>query len=72
MGRLERIRKDIFEGKMDIELYNLSDDPQETTNVAEEYPVIVEKIREIMKLAHRQPVNDRFRISQLGDSVAVQ
>ncbi|MEZ4999411.1 MAG: hypothetical protein R2727_01585 [Bacteroidales bacterium] len=43
MGRLERIRKDIFEGKMDIELYNLSDDPQETTNVAEEYPVIVEK-----------------------------
>ena len=46
------INDDIFE------LYNLKEDISEENNIAEEYPDIVEKIREIMKEAHTP--NERF------------
>jgi arylsulfatase A-like enzyme len=35
-----------------IELYNLATDPSETKNVADKNPVIVKKIKELMKEAH--------------------
>jgi arylsulfatase A len=35
-----------------IELYDLDNDPSEQTNIAREYPDVVEKITEIMSSAH--------------------
>ena len=68
MGDWKGIRKNIFKGNMDIELYNLKDDISEQMNLAEEYPEIVEKIREIMIEARIPPDLERFKIKELGDN----
>ena len=67
IGDWKGIRKNIFKGNMDIELYNLKEDLQEQNNVADQYPEIVTKIEEIMKQEHTVPEIDRFKIEQLGD-----
>ncbi len=67
MGEWKGIRKNILKGNMKLELYNLSNDIQEQTNVADEFPEIVKKMEEIMKSEHTTPVLDKFKIKQLGD-----
>ncbi len=52
MGKWKAIRKNIFDGNMEIELYNLETDLREQHNVALEYPDIIEKIRDIMVISH--------------------
>ena len=66
-GDWKAIRKDIFKGNMDIELYNLADDVVEENNVADQYPDIVNEMRKIMKEARVMPQTERFRMKQLGD-----
>lgn len=67
MGDWKAIRKNIFKGNMEIELYNLEKDPTEQQNVASENPEIVERIAELMKQEHTSALLDRFKIEQLGD-----
>ncbi len=67
MGDWKGIRKDIFKGNMKIELYNLKNDIQEENDVADQYPEIVEKIKEIMKREHVPAKIDRFKFKELGD-----
>jgi arylsulfatase len=67
MGDWKGLRKGIFEGNLEIELYNLKDDIQERNNVASNHPEVVAKIEEIMKREHLPSVVERFRIRQLGD-----
>ena len=52
MGKWKAIRKNIFEENMEIELYNLETDLREQTNLASEYPDIIEKMSEIMVISH--------------------
>ncbi len=52
MGDWKAVRKNLFKDpNAPIELYNLKEDIGETTDVADQHPDIVEKIREIMKSA---------------------
>ncbi len=67
LGEWKGIRKNIFKGNMDIELYNLAEDPAEQQNVAEENPDIVNRIRRIMVNERTSPHIDRFKMEQLGD-----
>ena len=67
MGNWKGIRKNIFEGNMSIELYDLSSDLQEQNNVALIYPEIVEKISNIMIESHSPSPLLRFKFPQLGD-----
>jgi len=67
MGGWKGIRKNIFKGNMEIELYNLKNDVREEHNVADKHPKIVTKIKEIMKREHTTPAIDRFKIKELGD-----
>lgn len=67
MGQWKGIRKGIFNNNLEIELYDLSTDPTEEKNVAEQHPEIVEKIKGIMTSAHRPAELDRFKIEELGD-----
>ena len=48
MNDWKGIRKNIFEGNTEIELYNLSTDIQEQHNVAADQPEVVQAIRTIM------------------------
>ncbi len=69
MGDWKGIRKNIFKGNMNIELYNLKNDLKETTDVALKYPEIVSKIEAIMKNEHTPAELDKFKIKQLGDEI---
>ncbi|MEE4117026.1 MAG: arylsulfatase [Marinilabiliaceae bacterium] len=67
MGEWKAIRKDIFKGNMQLELYNLETDPLEENDVAADNPEIVKQIEEILKQSRVQPEIERFRIKELGD-----
>ena len=67
MGKWKAIRREIFEGNMAIELYNLETDISEQQDLAGSYPKIVEQIAEIMKTAHTPSYLERFKFPQLGD-----
>lgn len=67
MGNWKGIRKNIKNGNMEIELYDLDTDIREETNVAEQNPEIVEKFRQIMLDEHQQAELERFRMKALGD-----
>ena len=68
MGKWKGIRKDIFDGNLTIELYDLETDIKEQNDVASQNPQIVEQIKAIMEQAHQPAENDKFKIKQLGDS----
>ena len=67
MGKWKAIRREIFEGNMTIELYDLETDISEQQDLAGSYPKIVEQIAEIMKTAHTPSYLERFKFPQLGD-----
>lgn len=63
MGKWKGVRKDMFKGNMNIELYNLEEDISEQHDISLKYPDIVERIREIMKKEHLQ--SDIFPFEQI-------
>ena len=67
MGPWKGIRKNIFEGNMTIELYNLEDDLREEHDVADEHPEVVAEIEAIMVREHVPATIERFKIKELGD-----
>jgi len=74
MGNWKGIRKNIFEGNMDLELYDLSNDIQEQNNLADlphekggAYQEIIAQMEEIMQREHTEASIERFKIAELGD-----
>ena len=67
LGKWKGIRKDIFDGNMDVELFDLDNDIQEQNNLATQYPEVVEKIEAIMKQEHIPSTLEKFKFAQLGD-----
>ena len=67
LGVWKGIRKNIFEGNMDVELYNIEKDPEELINVASKFPDIVNQIEQIMIREHQTAENKKFKIKELGD-----
>ena len=67
MNQWKGVRKNIFDGNLDIELYNLDTDLLEKVDVSSQYPEIVEQIRTIMEQEHEPAVNEKFKFRALGD-----
>lgn len=67
MGNWKGIRKNIFEGNLEIELYDLRKDTLESNNIAADYPNIVRQIEQIMREEHEPSLNERFKIKEIGD-----
>ncbi len=67
MGKWKAIRRDIFKGNMELELYDLMTDPQEQNNIAAAHPEVVKQIAGIMKEQHLPATIERFKIAELGD-----
>ncbi|WP_431125786.1 arylsulfatase [Flagellimonas flava] len=67
MGKWKAVRKNIFEGNLKIELYDLEHDLREANDLADQYPEVIEKITRIMEQEHEPAVNDRFKFAELGD-----
>jgi len=51
-GNWKAIRTNMSRGNLAIELYNLTEDPGEQKNVADQHPEIVEKLKELMEQQH--------------------
>ena len=68
MGNWKGIRKNMHDGNLTIELYDLESDIQEQNDVAAQNPQIVEKIKLIMEREHSTAENPRFRFEVLGES----
>ena len=67
MGNWKGIRKNIFDGNLSLELYDLSTDLLEERDVAEENPEIVRQLESIMQSARKSPELERFKFAELGD-----
>ncbi len=67
MGKWKGIRKNIFKGNMEIELYDLESDLREQLDVSDQYPEVVSEIESIMQEAHIPAEIERFKIKELGD-----
>ena len=65
MGNWKGIKKDLFKGASDLQLFDLSKDPKELNDLATEYPEIVQKMEDFMNQAHTTPVQEKFRIPVL-------
>lgn len=48
-----------------LELYDLSTDPNEKTNVASQHPDIIKKMQQIYRKEHQTPETERFRIPKV-------
>ena len=59
-GEWKAIQRDIRKGNEKIELYNLTNDIQEQSDVSEQHPEIIAKIREFMVAEHIAPTNKKF------------
>lgn len=62
MGDWKFMQRNLKEDNPTLELYNLADDPQETNNVAEQYPDIVARATEIINREHTEPALEAFEI----------
>ena len=67
MDKWKAIRRNIFDGNMRIELYNLENDIIEQNDIANLYPDIVAKIEKIMLSSRSRPIYKKFQFPQLGD-----
>ncbi len=52
MGRWKALRRDMAKGNTTLELYDLSADPRETTDVARENPDVVERAEQVLRAEH--------------------
>ena len=67
IGNYKAIRKNIFEGNLEIELYDLSSDIQETQNLADQYPEIIKQVEGILEREHVSSEIQRFRYNILDE-----
>lgn len=68
MGDYKGVRNNMFEGNLEIELYNLKNDPAETMDISKSMPEITEEIATIMELAHEDAELPNFRIPVINKS----
>ena len=67
IDNFKAIRKNIFGGNLEIKLFDLSTDIQETKNVAGQFPEIVKHVKEIMEKEHEPSALPGFHFSTLGE-----
>lgn len=67
MGTWKGIRENLFDGELELKLFDLEQDPTEQNDVASDHPEIVAAIEAIMDREHVPSELHRFKIPQLGD-----
>ncbi|MFH5832136.1 arylsulfatase [Halalkalibaculum sp. DA384] len=67
MGKWKGIRENIFDGNMEIQLFNLEEDTLEVNDVSAQYPEIVDRMEQIMVKEHEKPALESMEMAPLGD-----
>ena len=68
-GKWKAIRENIFDGNMEIQLYNMETDSTEQNNIADQHPEVVKKARRLMEREHETPKIEKFRMDALSDTL---
>ena len=68
IGKFKAIRKEIFIGNLEIELYDLEADIQETKNIAWQFPEIVKQAERALSKEHMPSALSGFRFPALGEA----
>jgi arylsulfatase A-like enzyme len=67
IGNMKALRKEMHKGNRKWELYDLENDPGETTDISELHPGIIENVEEIVKREHTVSPNERWRFKYLDE-----
>ncbi len=67
MGKWKGIRKNIKNGNMKLELYDLDSDIEEQNDISGDHSEIIQKMEEIMIKEHTPAKGEKFRMKELGD-----
>jgi arylsulfatase A-like enzyme len=67
LGRWKGMRRNMFEGNRDVELYDLEADIREENDVASEHPEVLARIEQIMEREHTPSPIEPFQFDVLGD-----
>ena len=67
LGKWKGIRKNIFDGNMKIELYDLENDIEEKNDLSSKYTEVISKIEKIMIQEHEPAELIRFKFKELND-----
>jgi arylsulfatase len=67
LGKWKGIRRNMFEGNLTLELYDLESDVREESDVSGEHPEVVAEIEAIMKREHTPSSIERFQFEVLED-----
>jgi arylsulfatase A-like enzyme len=67
MGDWKAIRRNLLNGDIEVELYNLADDHTEQQDISGEYQDVLGRIEDIMLQEHVESQIERFKIEALGD-----
>ncbi|MFK7773203.1 MAG: arylsulfatase [Saprospiraceae bacterium] len=62
MGKWKAIRQNMFDGNLEIELFDLEKDLACQNNVADQFPKVLDQVKNIMEKEHQTSVVERFRI----------
>ena len=62
MGKWKGIIRNIKEGNLSLELFNIEEDSLELYNLADQYPEITDSIIQIMFTEHEPPIYEKFRL----------
>jgi len=67
IGKYKALRKGMQKGNLVFELYDLENDPGETTDISSWHPEIMSKVQEIAGKEHRPSDNPRWRFRVIGE-----
>lgn len=67
IGRYKALRKGMHGGNEFFELYDLENDPHETTDISSDHPDIMKKVMEIILSEHQPSDNPRWRFKLLDN-----
>jgi len=67
IGKYKALRKGMHKGNLVFELYDLENDPRETTDISADHPEIMSRVQEIVQKEHQPSDNPRWRFPAIGE-----
>lgn len=67
IGKFKALRKNMHNGNLEWELFDLDRDPKELDDISSSHPEVIRKVEEIVAREHTVSQNERFRFPVLGE-----
>lgn len=67
IGKYKALRKGMHRGNVVFELYDIENDPQETTDISVDHPEVMSRVQEIVRKEHHPSDNPAWRFPVIGE-----